>query len=133
MRRPSFIPGPAKTPNRSAIRFVVGGFENEGNVERARDALDDLRHAQGVLLAFDYAGASDQKEVARAHAHIIDLERCAQDISLGTETARTPMRPANSPILAPLPLWAAGTSRLPPLAADLSGSAHAHTKRPRTI
>ena len=65
---------PAIAPDRGAVCFVVRGFEDEGKIQRTHDAFDDLRHAQGVIFAFDHARARDQEQVTRAHANVIDLE-----------------------------------------------------------
>ena len=64
----------AKAANRSAVGFVVAGFEDERKAERPRHALNDLGHAHSVLFALDHARAGDKKKIARPDADIADLE-----------------------------------------------------------
>jgi len=65
---------PAKTAHGSAICLIVRGFEDERNIQRARYALDDFRHEERVLFAFDDAGTSNQKQVTRSDPDAFDLE-----------------------------------------------------------
>ncbi len=57
-----------------AVGLVVGRFENERDVQGAGDALDDFRHANGVLFTFDDARAGDQEESAGTDADVVELE-----------------------------------------------------------
>ena len=66
--------GAAKAAHRGTVGFVVGRFEDERNVQRAGHALDDFRHEEGVLLAFNDAGAGDEEQIAGADADTFDLE-----------------------------------------------------------
>ena len=69
-----FNAGSTKAANRSAIGFVIAGFEDERKTERPRDAFDDLGHANGMLFALNDARAGDEKEISRADVDIADLE-----------------------------------------------------------
>ena len=75
MRKPFLESGAAKTFQRGAVGFVVGGLEDEREVQRAGDALNDLGHADGVVFAFDDARAGDQEEIAGADADVCRLGR----------------------------------------------------------
>src|SRR5580658_740551 len=75
-------PRSAKATNRSAIGFVVTGFEDKRKPKRPRHALNDLRHANGVLFALDHARPRDEEEIARADSDIADLEGGGQKRSL---------------------------------------------------
>ena len=66
---------PAKAAHRSAISLVVRRLKNERNIQRASDALDDLRHEQGVLLALNHAGPGNQEQIAGTDTNALDLER----------------------------------------------------------
>ena len=80
-----FEAGAAEAVDRGAVGFVVGRLEDEGHIQRTRDALDDFRHEQGMLFAFNHARARDEEEVARADADVIDLEgSCQRRLPRGT-------------------------------------------------
>ena len=66
---------PAIAADRSAVRLVVGRFEDEREIQRTRHALDDLRHAQRVIFALNHAGPGNEEQIASADANVIDLER----------------------------------------------------------
>ena len=55
--------GSAKTADGSAIRFVVRGFEDEGNVQGTSHALDDFRHEERVFLTLNHTRTGDEKQV----------------------------------------------------------------------
>jgi len=77
----------AKAANRSAVCFVVTGLEDEGKSERLGHAFDNLCHANGVLFAFDHAGTSNQKQIARANLDVADFEGSNQKQSLSPRGA----------------------------------------------
>ena len=58
-----------------AVGLVVAGFEDEGDVEIGRDALNGFGHGEGVRFRLDDAGAGDEKELPRAHLHGPNFER----------------------------------------------------------
>src|SRR5450755_3931641 len=68
-------PRPSITSDGSAIRLVVRSLKNEGEIQRADDAFDNLRHPQSVLFALNNARPRDEEQVACADANIIDLKR----------------------------------------------------------
>ena len=95
-----FEPGSAEAFQRGAVGFVVGGFEDEREVQRAGDALDDLRHADGMLFALDDARAGDQEEMSRADADVIELEGdCHQVKSLNHRGHRGTRRKSSVSLL----------------------------------
>ena len=61
--------------SRRAIGFVVRGFEDVGHAELTGDAADGFGHLQGVSLAFDDAGAGDEKQFTAAEFYIANFER----------------------------------------------------------
>src|SRR5207248_1924805 len=65
-------PGPAITAYGCAIRLIVRGFENERQVERARDAFDHLGHKQGVLFALDDAWPCNKEQTTIANVYAFD-------------------------------------------------------------
>lgn len=77
----------AKAANRSAIGFVIAGFEDEWEFERASHTLDNFRHADSVLFTFDDARAGNEKETAAADADIADLEFSFQASVLGSKVS----------------------------------------------
>src|SRR5579864_2354903 len=72
--QPFFQAWAAKAADGSAVGLVIASFVDEWEIQRTGHALDDLRHADGMLLALDHAGAGDQKEIASADARVSDLE-----------------------------------------------------------
>ncbi len=56
----------AEAMDGGAVGFVVAGFEDIGNAEVGRDALDRIGHHAGMLFGFDDAGAGDEEELAVA-------------------------------------------------------------------
>ena len=56
--------GAAKAANRSTVGLVVTGFENKRQSQSPGHALDDLRHAHGVLFALDDTRTGNQKKIA---------------------------------------------------------------------
>ena len=68
-------PEPAKALDRRAVRLVVGGFEDVGHFQRARHAIDALRHLERVLFALNDARTGDQEQLTAADLNVADLER----------------------------------------------------------
>jgi hypothetical protein len=52
-------PNPAIGAHRSAIRFVVGGLENERQLLRRADFADPPRHSPNEFRRLDHAGTED--------------------------------------------------------------------------
>src|SRR5216683_3787580 len=73
-------PRPAVAADRGAVRLVVRGFEDERKVEGTHHALDDLRHAQGVLFALNHTRPGNEEQVSGADANVIDLEGQSQNL-----------------------------------------------------
>ena len=61
--------GAAKALDAGAIGLVVAGFEDEGDVQVAGDALNAFCEGTSVMLGLDDAGAGDEKKPARAYLH----------------------------------------------------------------
>src|SRR5579864_4861428 len=51
-----FQTGAAEAVERGPVGLVVGSFEDEGDVQGAGNALDNLGHANGVIFTFDDTG-----------------------------------------------------------------------------
>src|SRR5262245_63091846 len=71
---PFLQPRPSKAANRRTIRLVVARLEDERKVERPSNAFDDLRHADGMLFAFNHARPSNQKQITGPNTDVTDLE-----------------------------------------------------------
>ncbi len=91
-----FNAGTAKAANRSAIGFVIAGFEDEWEFERASHPLDNFRHADSVLFTFDDARAGNEKQTAAADADIVDLEFCFQPSVLGSKVSVKSVQPTSA-------------------------------------
>jgi hypothetical protein len=66
--------GTAKAFDAGAIGLVVAGFEDEGDVQVGRDALNRFCHGEGVRFRLDDAGAGNEKELPCAHLHWPNFE-----------------------------------------------------------
>jgi hypothetical protein len=71
----------AKTSHGGAVGFVVRRFEDEGNVQGASDAFNDLRHEEGMLFAFDDAWPRNEKKMTGADSDAFDLEGDAHKLT----------------------------------------------------
>jgi hypothetical protein len=60
--------GAAKRARRGPVRLVERGLVDERDAASRRDALQRLRHAERVRLAFDHVRSGDQDE-RRARAY----------------------------------------------------------------
>jgi hypothetical protein len=67
---------PAKRTDRSAIGFVLQGFENQINVFRRACLRNLLSHAPDKLLRLHNARAQNECGALPANRHFSDLQRC---------------------------------------------------------
>src|ERR1700730_18319597 len=56
-----FHPRPAITTDRGSVRLVIRRFEDKREIKRTYHTLDDLRHAQHMLFAFNYTGSGNEE------------------------------------------------------------------------
>ena len=56
-----FFSDPPKAFSGSSVRLVVGGFEDDGDLEGIPDLGNPVGHLQGMGPAFDHAGAQDEE------------------------------------------------------------------------
>ena len=68
-------PRAAKTLDRRAVRLIVRSLEDVRDLQRARNAIDALRHLERVLFALNDTRTGDQEELAAADLNVADLER----------------------------------------------------------
>ena len=71
--------GAAEASDAGAIGLVVAGFEDEGDAEVSRDALEGVGHGADVGLALDDAGSGDEEEAARSDLDRADFKRVAHE------------------------------------------------------
>jgi len=70
--KPFFEAGPAEREDGGAVRFVVGGFENEGKGVPCEDFLEFFSAKEGVPFAFHDTGAAEEgKFLPRADRNIL--------------------------------------------------------------
>ncbi len=62
VRNPAVNLRPAKDKQRRPIRLVIRSLENVGHAQLRGDRAQLLGHAHGMRLAFDHAGARNQKQ-----------------------------------------------------------------------
>jgi hypothetical protein len=79
---------PAKAADGSAIRLVVTRLKNERKLERPSHTLNDFRHSDSVLLAFNHARSGDEEQIARSDMNVADLECSDQLKPFEAEVAR---------------------------------------------
>ena len=68
-------PGAAETLDRRAVRLIVRSLEDVRDFQRARNAIDALRHLERVLFALNDTRTGDQEQLTAADLNVADLER----------------------------------------------------------